>query len=137
MDGKRVLSVVVSLLSLVAGAVVSGVGPTGDVGPTGGGGADSRCSPKAWTDLAPTQIIRRIEQNYSRRPFVPHPWLTMSTADFLPFVDRYGQFKHRDWPGKTKSDADLAAAKVREAEDLARHPGPSDWDRFGGWAAGP
>ena len=26
---------------------------------------------------------------------------------FFPFVDRYGQFKHRDWPGKVNSDAGL------------------------------
>ena len=109
----------------------SGVGPAPKVATTP---SSSRLS---WAEMTPTQIIRRIEQNYSRRPFEPHPWLKMATSEFLPFVDRYGQFKHREWPGKTHSDADLAAAKAREAEDLAAHPGPSDWDRFGGWATGP
>jgi hypothetical protein len=58
-------------------------------------------------------------------------------AGFFPFIDRYGQFSHKDWPGKIHADADLAANLKAESEDLARHPGPAEWDRFGGWAAGP
>ena len=30
--------------------------------------------------------------------------------EFFPFVDRYGQFRHADWPGKIHSDEELAAA---------------------------
>ena len=56
---------------------------------------------------------------------------------FFPFVDRYGQFKWKDWPGKIKTDADLAAAKSAEDADLAAHPGPSGWDKWGGWEDGP
>ena len=56
---------------------------------------------------------------------------------FFPFLDRYGQFVHRDWPGKIKSDADLVRAREVEAKDMAAHPGPKDWDKWGGWAAGP
>ncbi len=55
----------------------------------------------------------------------------------FPFIDEYGQFIHADWPGKTHSEADLAEAKQREAADLAAQPGPSDWNQYGGWAAGP
>ncbi len=54
-----------------------------------------------------------------------------------PIVDRYGQYKHKQWPGKTHSDGDLAAQRKREDEDLDAHAGPSDWDQYGGWAAGP
>ncbi len=63
-----------------------------------------------------------------------------SVADpekLFPMIDRYGQYIYRDWPGKVKSDADLAANKQREDADLKKHPGPKDWDRYGGWAAGP
>lgn len=56
---------------------------------------------------------------------------------FFPFIDRYGQYKHKDWPGKVHADADLAAARQREDVDLAAHPGAPDRDRFGGWATGP
>ena len=57
--------------------------------------------------------------------------------DFFPFIDRYGQYQHKDWPGKIHADADLAAARQHEDADLAAHPGAPDRDRFGGWAAGP
>jgi hypothetical protein len=55
----------------------------------------------------------------------------------LPFVDRYGQYKHSEWPGKTQSDDELAAQRTREDDDLDAHPSPSDWNQYGGWAAGP
>jgi hypothetical protein len=58
-------------------------------------------------------------------------------ADFFPFIDRYGQYKHKDWPGKIHSDADFQTSREREDADLAAHPGPKDLDQYGGWAAGP
>jgi hypothetical protein len=62
---------------------------------------------------------------------------TPDAPDFFPFIDRYGQYNHRDWPGKTHDDAELRSSIAREDADLAAHPGPVDRDRFGGWAAGP
>lgn len=58
-------------------------------------------------------------------------------AGFFPFIDRYGQFSRKEWPGKIHSDADLVADRTAEDGDLAAHSGPADGDRFGGWAAGP
>jgi hypothetical protein len=58
-------------------------------------------------------------------------------AGFFPFIDRYGQYSHKDWPGKLHSDADFVANIQREDRDLAAHPGPADLDQYGGWAAGP
>ena len=52
-------------------------------------------------------------------------------------IDRYGQFKHRDWPGKIHNDTDLEVVRLAEEKDLASHPGPEQWNRYGGWAAGP
>jgi hypothetical protein len=46
------------------------------------------------------------------------------------------KFTHKDWPGKTHSEADLKAAIEEEQKDIAAHA-PSGWDRYGGWAAGP
>ena len=60
-------------------------------------------------------------------------------ASFFPFVDRYGQFRHDDWPGKIHSDAELADSRRAEDAWLDAHadgPIPSA-DRFGGWADGP
>ncbi len=62
---------------------------------------------------------------------------TIDAATFFPFIDTFGQYVHADWPGKTHSEADLKAAARAEAADLAAHPGPADWDAWGGWAAGP
>lgn len=65
------------------------------------------------------------------------PTLEEMTTEIMPFVDRYGQYKHLDWPGKVHSDEDLAQFRAEEAEDLAAHPGPEPWDQYGGWAGGP
>jgi len=56
---------------------------------------------------------------------------------FFPFIDHFGQYKHAEWPGKTSSLDDLIRRRDLEAEELRTQPGPSDWDRFGGWATGP
>ncbi len=63
----------------------------------------------------------------------------LSSKTFLPFVDRYGQFMHDDWPGKIHSDGELAAARAAEdvwLKDHATSPIP-DVDKYGGWAGGP
>jgi hypothetical protein len=54
-----------------------------------------------------------------------------------PFVDRYGQLVYKNWPGKITSDNALRESEKAEDEDLVRHPGPADFDRFGGWLKGP
>jgi len=56
---------------------------------------------------------------------------------FFPFVDELGQYIHADWPGKTHSQAELAAALKAELADLAAHPGPASFNKWGGWRLGP
>lgn len=58
-------------------------------------------------------------------------------APAKPFIDRYGQFRLVDWPGKVAADADFAAQAAAEEAERAAHPAPADWDMWGGWAAGP
>ena len=63
----------------------------------------------------------------------------LSAQTFLPFVDRFGQFMHDDWPGKVHDEAELARTKTDEDAWLAANgtsPIPES-DRFGGWAGGP
>ncbi len=57
--------------------------------------------------------------------------------EFFPMIDKYGQFKHRDWPGKIHGDDDLKKAFEAEQTDLAANPSPKDRNRYGGWTAGP
>ena len=62
----------------------------------------------------------------------------LSARTFLPFVDRYGQFAHDDWPGKIHCDTGLAASRVVEEKWLKEHSCPiPDADRYGGWCGGP
>ena len=69
--------------------------------------------------------------------YVVPPEAAMDAARFFPFIDEFGQYIHRDWPGKTHSLADFATRRQEEAADLQAHPGPPDWDQYGGWASGP
>lgn len=50
--------------------------------------------------------------------------LSMSEAEFFPFIDKYGQYKHRDWTDKVHSDADLKAQAARE-KTARRRPAPT------------
>jgi len=63
--------------------------------------------------------------------------LPQRVDDLFPMIDRFGQYMHKDWPGKTHSDYDLKKAIEAERADLAAHAGPKGWNRYGGWAAGP
>ncbi len=58
-------------------------------------------------------------------------------ASFFPFIDKYGQYAHADWPGKIHSDGDFALRRVEEEAERAAWPGPSDWNKYGGWTGGP
>ena len=56
---------------------------------------------------------------------------------FFPMIDKFGQFMHREWPGKIHDDADLKKAFEAEKADLAANPSPKDRNKYGGWTAGP
>lgn len=54
---------------------------------------------------------------------------------FYPFIDRYGQYVHQDWPDKIHSDADFAKRLDKEKRSLK--PRIADWNKWGGWLKGP
>lgn len=58
-------------------------------------------------------------------------------SGFYPFIDKYGQYKHKTWPGKILSDTDFKTSMECEDADMAKHPGPEGLNQYGGWAAGP
>lgn len=80
--------------------------------------------------------VKRIVAHTGPPPEAPD-WMRLPAEKFFPFIDAYGQFKYKEWPGKTRGDADFKAALDREQADLAAHPGPAGWNKYGGWAAGP
>ncbi len=59
------------------------------------------------------------------------------TTGFFPFVDKYGQYIHKDWKGKIHSDEELKKITAEESKNIAANPGPKDRNKFGGWTAGP
>jgi len=61
----------------------------------------------------------------------------LDAKTFCPFIDEFGQFVHRDWPGKTHSVDELKERVTTEQKDLAAHQGSTDRDKYGGWTAGP
>ncbi len=54
---------------------------------------------------------------------------------YLPFVDKFGQYNHSEWPEKIHSAEELQSVHQQEVASLK--PAPATWDRFGGWANGP
>ena len=78
-----------------------------------------------------------VSNVYAGGRFVAPTWLDMPAKEFFPIVDRYGQFRHKDWPGKVHNDEELAQARQSEQAALAQDKGPASWDKFGGWADGP
>jgi len=56
---------------------------------------------------------------------------------FIPFIDEFGQFRHKDWPGKVHSVEELKSRIAKEEKDLRAHTGPSERNQYGGWTAGP
>ena len=63
-------------------------------------------------------------------------YLQWSPEQFFPFVDEFGQFKHAQWRGKTRSLEELRAQIEIENAELAAHQ-PSEFDQYGGWKNGP
>ena len=107
-----------------------------------------------WEEMTPAEIVDALYRPNLRFPgwvrpgpgvkpldikmdISNEPWTKMSTKEFLPCFDKYGQFKYREWPGKIHSDEELKAKTEAEEKDLAAHPGPKGRDEFGGWADGP
>ncbi len=55
----------------------------------------------------------------------------------MPFIDRFGQFKHADWPGKVKKERDLQKRQKAERRTLKKQFMFPGRDLYGGWAEGP
>jgi len=55
----------------------------------------------------------------------------------FPLLDRFGQYRHRQWPGKILTLDDLRRHRDAERKDLQEHPGAQGWSAYGGWLEGP
>ncbi len=63
-------------------------------------------------------------------------YLRWTPDEFFPMIDEFGQFMHKDWPGKTRSLEELRAQIEIEDADLAANQ-PTEFDKYGGWENGP
>ena len=110
---------------------------------SGGGKAAGRIDPSQVIGLV--IFVGRPSENHAfeidtiraEGAYTPARQPTLTAETFFPFIDTFGQYIHRDWPGKTHSPADLAKARKDEEADLAAHAGPSNWSTYGGWKDGP
>lgn len=50
-----------------------------------------------------------------------------------PVVDRLGQRKDKEWPGKLKDENDMIAQNREMEKEVGNAPFPSEWGRYGGW----
>jgi hypothetical protein len=111
------------------------VGMRGFPAALGGGSFDVRKTAElhvflAKPDSPATFAVTRVEAFKA-------PLQLLAADAFLPFVDRFGQFAHADWPGKIHGDEELKQARANEAKWLAAAPAPAGRDAWGGWALGP
>lgn len=66
----------------------------------------------------------------------PTAW-TSDADPYFPFIDPFGQYRHRDWPGKFHSEEELQERAAVEVAEFSQNPDPEGWDQFGGWSPGP
>ncbi len=93
---------------------------------------------RIWTTNQAPEVMKFELSNFrTEEPPKPLPEAMSSPEKYYPFVDRFGQYKHADWPGKVKDEADFRKHKEAEDKALAAYPEVPGRDRFGGWAAGP
>ena len=101
-------------------------------------GADSGFDPKnvtqllVFVDKPAEDSVFEITAVRATGAYSPPTAWTTDADPFFPFIDTFGQYRHKDWPGKTHSLDDFPARREQEAKDLAAHPGPKDWDKYGG-----
>lgn len=96
--------------------------------------------------LDPSRIV--AFQVFLSQPDAPHTLLldnirlvgsmeALEANVSFPFIDRFGQYKHEDWPGKLATEEEFATRKAAEEERREASPHPPHQDAIGGWIDGP
>ncbi len=66
---------------------------------------------------------------YSQNPNLS----SMSKEQFFPFVDKFGQYRHKEWPNKIHSIEDFKARIAQESDYNAKTPDIANRDKYFGW----
>ncbi len=101
------------------------------------GGIDPAKVDKLLVFVAKPSVDHRFEIAGVRAGGSAQAAIPLDEKNLFPLIDAFGQFVHKDWPGKIQKIEDFQARKQAETADLAAHPGPKDWDQYGGWQSGP
>ena len=78
-------------------------------------------------------ILKRIR---AYKPSIAPLYLSEKQS-FFPFIDKYGQYIHGDWPEKIKNDQQIKSQIHKEDLDLKLNPISPEWNKFGGYKYGP
>ncbi len=101
-----------------------------------------------WSGLDPARITRvvfmiesaadavKLELRGLRATGICDP-TQLARPGFFPFIDAYGQFRHAEWPTKIHSPRDFETQRITEAAALRAEPRPENWNKYGGFKAGP
>jgi hypothetical protein len=77
-----------------------------------------------WAPSASGPIVIQAKFRFARYP---------DLHSIAPIIDRYGQLRYAEWPGKVRNDQDIVAEGLREDKQLRSWGSPGNFDRFGGW----
>jgi len=97
---------------------------------------DKLNSLKLYTAKTNKNVLFQIDNVRGISKYTP-PTENELKSDFFPFVDKFGQYKHRQWPGKTTSQDDIRRQHKEELKDILSNQGPDHWNKYGGWKTGP
>ncbi|MBS1371657.1 MAG: hypothetical protein HPZ91_17065 [Lentisphaeria bacterium] len=78
-----------------------------------------------------------VSRIFFEDPAANKPPVPDTENGFYPFIDRFGQYKHDDWPLKIRRESDFAVRRGQEEKELASSPAIPDRNEFGGWSSGP
>ena len=90
-----------------------------------------------YTAKTDKDVIFTVDNVRAMGEYRPPTEKELQSNAFWPFVDRFGQLRQKDWPGKTYSVDDITNQHQEELIDLAAHPGPDNRNKYGGWTEGP
>ncbi|NOY81997.1 MAG: hypothetical protein GXP31_13450 [Kiritimatiellaeota bacterium] len=57
--------------------------------------------------------------------------------ELAPFIDKFGQCRYADWPGKVDAEGEFRTDISSEETQLAHMPPSKDFDPYGGWKRAP
>ena len=81
----------------------------------------------------PVQIAIRGAKKFG----IVNPLTGDAARNSYPMTDRFGQYRHAEWPGKIREINDLIKENEREKEAIIKNPSAPGRNKYGGWSAGP